>query len=463
MDFKKQSNFDNNGFIFNKNLYNKPAEESVAADDEGDKQIVDEINQQDSNLEEEPKNENKGKIKLLIENKEYELETNSYIFNYPERIQKETGIIGYERIRISTDSLFNVIKNELAQFLDERGIGTKEEFIRIYEGFLEKEYGPYSEEKRQEPVLRYKEHGRILNIIEKILLVLSNEEYPYNCYTHVMGGYAGGSSRMTREFKEDKFFLQKIYPQERMKKNDTNYGWGNIGSWCSLYKHDGTLLNSDYNLRAVLDLNKETPVFAAQPKTGLNFQIGKFWSGEHESQDIRSMHFGIPMIADSFQEEYIKKTLDIFLKIEKKEVEKGVSDKKGIWGVLAMHVFNEFKKRNPKFLFPQRLNGFNTPGNRRGELFKKEDLEKFYEVKEKCEKEMGEIVNDFLIKNNLKPFGQSAVNRLSFHWEVHLPIFFNHQELPQISWGYAKYAHYFNKKGLNFFKLNHADHLPQKD
>lgn len=45
--------------------------------------------------------------------------------------------------------------------------------------------------------------------------------------------------------------------------------------------------------------------------------------------------------------------------------------------------------------------------------------------------------------------------------ETEIPILINNDELPQISWGHAKYAHYFNEKGFNFFKFKHADHLPR--
>jgi hypothetical protein len=40
---------------------------------------------------------------------------------------------------------------------------------------------------------------------------------------------------------------------------------------------------------------------------------------------------------------------------------------------------------------------------------------------------------------------------------------FDHHEIPQLSWGHAKYAHYFNDKSFNFFKFKHADHLPVKE
>ncbi len=42
-------------------------------------------------------------------------------------------------------------------------------------------------------------------------------------------------------------------------------------------------------------------------------------------------------------------------------------------------------------------------------------------------------------------------------------IFINNDKIPQLSWGHAKYAHYFNDKGFNFFKFKHTDKLPVKE
>ena len=47
-----------------------------------------------------------------------------------------------------------------------------------------------------------------------------------------------------------------------------------------------------------------------------------------------------------------------------------------------------------------------------------------------------------------------------FEGEIFLPIFIGKDDIPQLSWGHAKYGHYMNEKGFNFFKFKHADHLP---
>ena len=63
-------------------------------------------------------------------------------------------------------------------------------------------------------------------------------------------------------------------------------------------------------------------------------------------------------------------------------------------------------------------------------------------------------------------FDDHTLNRLEYliddyvPQEVLIPILINHSEIPQLSWGHAKYAHFVNQKGFNFIEFKHAEHLP---
>lgn len=63
-------------------------------------------NETEKNKERQIKN-----IEIKIGENTYSLEAESYDFEYPKRIQEETGIIGYERIKISNESRFNFFKS----------------------------------------------------------------------------------------------------------------------------------------------------------------------------------------------------------------------------------------------------------------------------------------------------------------------------------------------------------------
>ncbi len=57
--------------------------------------------------------ETKGKIKIKLAGKEYELEITSYGFEYPKRIQQETGILGYERTIVKEEEILRITKKRL--------------------------------------------------------------------------------------------------------------------------------------------------------------------------------------------------------------------------------------------------------------------------------------------------------------------------------------------------------------
>ena len=56
--------------------------------------------------------ESLGSFDIQFEDKNYKLAYSKYDFKYPENIQKESGILGYERKIISEDKLFGIL-NEI--------------------------------------------------------------------------------------------------------------------------------------------------------------------------------------------------------------------------------------------------------------------------------------------------------------------------------------------------------------
>ena len=66
-----------------------------------------------------PKNENEGKKTISsIEVDGIKLETEKYYFEYPKRIQQETGILGYERTIISEENLKGLAKKHIEKSKD---------------------------------------------------------------------------------------------------------------------------------------------------------------------------------------------------------------------------------------------------------------------------------------------------------------------------------------------------------
>lgn len=75
-------------------------------------------------------------------------------------------------------------------------------------------------------------------------------------------------------------------------------------------------------------------------------------------------------------------------------------------------------------------------------FFKKNNLEKEYQKR------------DILKEENII----ESIEHACFS-EFKMPIFIGHPQIPQLSWGHAKYAHFFSEKGFNFFEFKHAEHI----
>lgn len=103
---------------------------------------------------------------IILEIDGRKIEAVKYYFEYPERIQKATGILGYERTKILDNDFLKF--NEAGYDLAER--------------------------------------------IEKLTLALSNQEYPYKCLNHFVGGYAGDERKksINKILQEIGFFSKRF-------------------------------------------------------------------------------------------------------------------------------------------------------------------------------------------------------------------------------------------------------------
>lgn len=152
---------------------------------------------------ENPESPNKEVI-FNIEGKEIKLEYRTSFFEYPESIQKETGILGYERKTIPEDDLLKALRSCLSENqkkiikkkigFDINSISTLEqlqEFMKSSEGKLDYEVFTKSME----------------DFSKNLLMAMTNKQFPSESFNYVMGG----SREERQQFTEDKFLLQDIF------------------------------------------------------------------------------------------------------------------------------------------------------------------------------------------------------------------------------------------------------------
>lgn len=387
--------------------------------------------QQKPKLEENEVEKREKRIKTIeieVDGQIHSLETESYDFEYPEGIQKETGILGYERTKISDEDIMNVTKN-------------------IHK--VDKEYN----------------FNRF--ITEKLLPLLSDNEYPDKSFNHRYGWYHGNPETKSRHkdyFKKD-FFLGKIYDLEKIKEESkykkypfssaetTDGDYSSYHANISIYDQENDMRITNEKrlpLGNVLDFEnqiKEGKAYATTTYAGLNLISGGFFgSGTRPGTPTfkEEICLGFSFKLDNFMREYYEKTFCIYAK----QVE---DNQETIGALVDVALFLLFNK-----------NGQNIqPDTYVWEGMTEEDIDFLNSILEQSiarkltdteVKKIDERYED--IRGNLSSVGFGVI-------ESKLPIFIGHKDLPQLSWGHATYANYMNEKGLNFFKFKHADHLPK--
>ncbi len=389
-------------------------------------------------------------IEIKVGENTYSLETESYDFEYPKNIQEETGILGYERTKINKESISNILESNES----------------ISEDF-----------------------------IVEVLKSLSHGEYPQRTYNHRMGGYANAKlgALMPSEFKDDKFFIQKIYDKDRINKKradldvskiynhhagdeDYSIAYSNM----SFFKKD-TLENVTKGSRSthvgnIPDYDKEInegEVFGATPHGGLNFIGGGFFN----RVSIKELSIGFPMKLDSFQKEYFEKALDIFLELSKKNSSREGEIQWGLLNVINILLLNNILEDNSILqkvkdnIYPFGRSPIGIPKEEALIFFRENILKNFLETYPNTPSLSGEVrgfdIESWLFYQVNSVLRKSVADEYTWYTgntneETFMSVFIGNDDIPQLAWGHARYAHYTNEKNFNFFKFKHADHLPIK-
>jgi len=443
----------------------------------------------------ESKEKKKKTIEIKMGENTYTIETESYDFEYPEKIQKETGIIGYERTKVSNENLFKMVEGELKPLLEKYNINSFEEFVKKYKElniiryFNNNEINKNEKEKLDREIKKIETFfGRGNEYAQKgminfLLKTLSNNEYPNFCYNQRLGAYGKKEKKESDQiaFKEDKFFLQKIYDVDRIEKM-VNTGKntrdifqnpppGHVGAYSNFDLYDSETNEKLETKEYIGEISKykedleSKKVFSATPNGGLNMVSRGFFSTGFGINDVA---FGFPMKNDSFFKEYLEKAVDCFYEIEIKNNPNfpkrnkfdgriDLADNGSLLDAFTMYVISQYSlsenisaEKFTEFLdFKLNLNPANSTAIRKinnliDDFFKKRNSE--------------EITQDFFYFLSEKVIN----NLIGDGMEIKLPIFIGRDDIPQLSWGHAKYAHYFNEKGLNYFEFKHTEHLPVK-
>lgn len=389
----------------------------------------------------------------------YAFEAESYDFEYPKNIQDETGIIGYERMIVSKENLFELAKEWSVK---EQGVSLEELGVDSWEALYE------YEEKSDWDSEDWKKVKRCIDDITLFQLdSLSNDEYPTYCYNHKLGAFAASETHAAYldTFKKDKFFLQKIYDIDNVQKEveRTGKAYTNIPASRDVQSHVNFVLYDTETkqpisgathtpIKKIIDYKdkiKNGEIYAIQTRSGLNFTPSFFFQGVYGMKD--TVAFGFPFNADSFMEEYLDKIL-------KEIIGSNNYDKYLAADVVAKMLINDAFKNDywKQFREDQESGDFKDFLKERIDLLLRRmnlDIEpRVYD----------ELV--FTIQGTAS-FFVDCMDKIDRHAAdevvvTNLPIFIGHQEIPQLSWGHAKYANYYNEKGLNFFTFKHADHLP---
>lgn len=352
-------------------------------------------------------------IEIKVGEQIYQLETESYDFEYPNHVQEETGILGYERTIISPENLSSIV--------DEK------DFYQV--------------------------------VMNKILPDLSNGEYPKRSFNHMYSWYSDSEtqSRHKDYFKQD-FFLGEIYDLEKIKEeskqkqyafssaNTTTGDFSKNHANISIYdQKTEKRITSDESIPVsdVLkfeDKIKKGDMYATTTFGGLNLSAGDFFN--RYAPDFRKeICFGFSFKLDNFMREYFEKTFSIYS--QQNENNNKISN--GFVNAAVFLLVNPMDNNNPQiteYVSEMEINYLNS-------ILEKDTDRKL------SDEEVSKINSQLITRKHVSKIGYGIL-------ESKLPIFIGHKELPQLSWGHATYANFMSEKGFNFFKFKHADHLPHK-
>jgi len=234
------------------------------------------------------------------------IETESYDFEYPKNIQQETGIIGYERTKINSASLYNIIYDISLK----KGIDLKEKGIN---SITDIKMHTKNGEKR---VVPSEITPLIIEICYDILSQLSNKQYPTNTVNHMLSAYTSDDAKKIhkQDFKADKFFLQKIFDidllEKSQKRNAQAFNFHNSNIKLDVFDKKTSQFKERIEFHEIKKYSNElqNDKVLVNTNDGLNNFSGDFWLGQ-----IDLMSFGFSM-DDNLFKEYISKAFNYYVK-----------------------------------------------------------------------------------------------------------------------------------------------------
>lgn len=356
-------------------------------------------------------------IVVKVRNKEIKINLTSKFFEYPEAISKEIGVLGYKRVIIENadiTALEAMIKHErkLGNITSRRPISD------IAEG--------------------------------QIIQLLSNGEYPNNCLTHIYGALSHRYDYSLRKKYEqqlvaDKFFLQKIYGLDTIKAQqkqnsqirvlDHRDDHGTLRTHFGLFERQSKkIVKSKLPINKLLDYEDQIlsgDYFLASYDSGLNTMPQAFWS-----MGGGNFKFGFSK-NDPLFKNYIEESLNLFSAIKT-----DVGDEYGDEPVYIERIIDFIEEDVKEYGEP--IDKYGYPHIARA-------------LRITDETEWGKLELDMgMIEKDSGYWCDDVSDTL----EQRIPIFIGKEDIPQLSWAHAKYAHFMSEKGLNYIEFEHEERLP---
>ncbi len=402
----------------------------------------------------------KVSLRIEIEGEENNLEAKSYYFEYPKNIQESTGIIGYTRTKVNEEQFKNILnQGDILEKTTQR-------------------YKPYALKELDEIQNEFTRELRL-----KVAENLSHNEYPYKTYNHKMGTYTGkNGSRYIEQFKNDKFFLQKLFGLDTIeslsKNHDYAYRNGRANN-AGVFSHGPGYEQGSISSNKIDIFDKKTNKLTKTEvlpsrvseyidenhyaiSNPLNMNLGKFWYTKSFTLGTEPT-FGFKL--ENFHKEYVEKCLE--------SIASSDTDNSGqilplVKGLIYNELLNSDLYDKIRDLYIKKPELFNRGAEKTDS--EKEVFNNLYDYQTNLVEKYREKYKNVLNRFEGKFHGDPLKSETNLDWVVKgdmeledspFPIFINHDEILQLSWGHAKYAHYVDTQGnFNFFEFKHVDHLP---
>lgn len=409
-------------------------------------------------------------------------------FEYPENIQKETGIVGYERTIIKEKDL-EKLKNEYINI-------AKEE----------------NKKKLDESVIKSISER---NLSLDILMSLTNQEFPQKTFFHQMGYYAGESSaqKYVEQFAQEKFLLQKLFDpstisslKEKVNSVFQHYPSGfsrNAVEFSVFDKKTNICIKNEIDPSEITNYEekiKNGEVYLSTADKGLPTTDMPY--GDTQNRTVKFSNFDIfskKPIFGFFPDDYFKSYLEGVIKEYRKINNAKLSiDKQKIPSKMSRNDFNmkeleEWMKlgRNKMYKedfsteewsnfgkpkiptnmfasifrmmeYEEEVNDFLKTGIAKGNwVYQKADSSKDQNATSEYFHKLFEKHGG--IYKNKPQQGENEKEKIGggYAEETLIPIFIGNDNVPNLRWGHAKYACFWTSKGLNLLKIKHTDSIKE--